>query len=342
MVGIRSRRTSTLAVAAMLTACGGGGAVAPSAGPSEVAPTEDVTASSSATGTPSGGGVATDAVDEVATRTFEIAVGPDWLAASADAVWVKRDDGHVDRIDPEKDQVVASIETSSALCQGVGASASAAWACTGPAGGDLVRIDAATNEVGITVEVDKVFDHGQIETGFGHVWVVSNDGADLTGVSEETNAVAVTVPLDANCAELAVGADAIWVTCRNGEVLKVDPEAAEVTQRIALDGAHAIAAGDDVWVGHTDGVARVDPATGAVTETDAMPPSRTGAIAVASDGVWVRGQDPYMQRIDPSSLAVVEVLTVEEPSPGDVLFAFGSIWTSLSEGDLVYRLATRS
>ena len=73
--------------------------------------------------------------------------GPDWLVATAGSLWVKRDDGHVNRIDPETGDVQAEIVTrvtSTDGCNGLGVSADAVWTCSasGP------RPDRSRNERG--------------------------------------------------------------------------------------------------------------------------------------------------------------------------------------------------
>jgi hypothetical protein len=81
----------------------------------------------------------------------ELPGGPDYLAAAAGSIWVRKDDGVVVRIDPADSTEVATIKTSERLCQGLGADDAAVWSCTD--GGGVVRIDPATNEVAATVEV---------------------------------------------------------------------------------------------------------------------------------------------------------------------------------------------
>ena len=60
----------------------------------------------------------TDVADRLEAR-LEL-VSPDWLVADGDSLWVKRDDGGVERVDPETSEVVHTIVNEGAHCAGLG------------------------------------------------------------------------------------------------------------------------------------------------------------------------------------------------------------------------------
>ena len=101
-----------LALVALMASCGGdaGGETSSATAPSTVPSTTVAPATLPAP-------VAADpTVVPVADRTearFDIIGGPDWLAATDDALWVKGDDGRLVRLDPTTNEVVAEIQAGS-------------------------------------------------------------------------------------------------------------------------------------------------------------------------------------------------------------------------------------
>lgn len=276
----------------------------------------------------------------VADRTearFDIIGGPDWLAATDDALWVKVDDGRVVRLDPTTNEVLAEIQagSDSEICQGIGAGDGELWTCDER---DLVRIDPATNEVAARVPVDKSYDSGQIPVAFDHAWVLADDGSVLVGVADD--AVDVEFDLGVRCTGIAAGDEALWAACiEDGTVIRIDPATGEVTQRIqGLDEARVISAeGGNVWAGYSGGVALIDAATAAVVGVADAPTGQSGGVFASEGGVWVRTPGE-LRRVD-EDLQVVEEVTVPEESGGSVLVAFGSVWTSAYDDAVVYRLS---
>lgn len=277
-------------------------------------------------------------LEERNEAVVDLVGGPDWLAVTPEAVWVKRDSGHVDGIDPSTNTIAATGTVSADLCQGLGASADGVWSCSGT---DLVRVDPATGAVAATVPVRKVYDQGQLAVGHGHVWVLTGDGSTLVGVGTATDAVEVEVPLGVRCVEATVTTTHVWIACPfDGLVLRVDPTTAEVDGQVGgVPGARAIAAADDVWVGYDGGLAQIDTERVEVTAAVEVRPGRTGSVAATADAVWVRAADPFLRRVDPETLALAEEITSTETSGGAVIVAFGSLWATAYEGRSLYRIS---
>ena len=93
------------------------------------------------------------AADDRLVASIDIGGGPDMPTEAFGSVWILTVDGELmggdmppsmQRIDPTTNEIIASVPLPGRLCQGIGASAEAIWAC-GPDG--LVRIDPATNAV---------------------------------------------------------------------------------------------------------------------------------------------------------------------------------------------------
>ena len=263
---------------------------------------------------------------------------PDWMAAGSGSLWVKTAAGYVQRIDPATNQVLTEIEVPPHQvpgCEGLGASDDAVWTCSEQ---DIVRIDPATNDVAATVAVGKIHDQGHIPVAFGRAWVLTGDGSTLVGVAED--AVASKIELGTRCTELTASATAVWAACPvDGIAIAVDPEQDAVTSRVdRLTDARTISAhGGAVWVGFRGALARVDEATGQITGV-ADASSADGDVAAIDDAVWVRTGGPFLRRVDPDTLEVVEDLTAPESGGGPVLVAFGSVWAASYDDKVLYRV----
>jgi virginiamycin B lyase len=285
--------------------------------------------------------------------------GPDLPTAAFDSIWVVAvdgallDDGTVPsllRIDPATNEVVASIEIPGRLCQGLGASPEAIWVC-GPDG--LVRIDPTTNEIVAEVPFEAPLAVSRLAYGAGSMWAFATAaiGPDtVVRVDPATNAVTATIPLGHVAGTMTFGFDALWVTSPTSDsVLRVDPATNTVeVLSSGIEGAGQIAAGEDaLWVSlyGEEGaqapdvaptIVRIEPSTGDVTaEIDAGTALEdSSGIAVAPDGLWVRGTDPFLLRIDAETAEVVDRIDADL-STGDVTVAYGSVWATSETGAIV-------
>jgi streptogramin lyase len=264
---------------------------------------------------------------------------PDWLGAGAGSVWVKRDDGVLTRVDPKTNKVIRNIKVQkpgSQHCQGLGTSDDSVWTCGGD--GDVVRIDPATNKIVARLPLGKTTDQSFIPVLAGHAWFLIGDGSTVVGVNTTSNEVDVEIPLESGCVNLGADDTTMWAACvSNDVVLRIDPAAREVTARIGgLEAPRAISVSDEVWVLYYDGLARIDPLTAEVTGALGVD-SIDGGIFATEDAVWVRADGIFLQRVDPDSLELVQVLTAPEQSGGSVIEAFGSVWATAYNDTVMYR-----
>ncbi len=266
--------------------------------------------------------------------------GPDWLVTTAGSLWVKRDDGHVNRIDPASGDVQAEIVsrvTSADGCNGLGTSAGAVWTCSGP---DLVRIDPETNEVTDTIPIGKVFSQGRLVEATDRIWVLSGNGDKLVGVTTADNSPGDPVALPVACADLAVADDVIYAACPDADtVLRVDPAAGSVTAKVTVpDAAQISATSGAVWVAGGDGLVRLDPSSLATKLTvPGMATGWLGSILASPAEVWVRGEDPFLTRVDAATGATTWIVSAPYGA-GDVLVDRDRVWTSDNEGNVLVRL----
>ena len=117
-------------------------------------------------------------LEERLVRELSIPDEPDWMVAAFGSVWSILGNGDVVRIDPESGRVDDTIANpfgfEPPLCQGIGASEDAIWACpaNGRPPGTVVRIDPKTNEVVSTLSTRKIPEQGRLISSAGKLWLV--------------------------------------------------------------------------------------------------------------------------------------------------------------------------
>jgi hypothetical protein len=239
----------------------------------------------------------------VARITVPATAQPCAAAAAGRFVWVSAFGApYVMRIDPRRNVVVGRTRVGSGACGlGVGAGSlwiedtysatvsrvsvrsakrtsaidvgaspydatfayGAAWA-TVHGGGQLVRIDPATNRIAARVPLDQATG---VVGAFGSIWATGADG--VLRIDPATNAVVARVPLPL-AGWTAAGEGALWVTSSAG-LSRIDPATNAVTATIAISGnlGDPAVVGGRVWVPRVraNRIAIVDPASNAVVGT---------------------------------------------------------------------------
>ena len=224
---------------------------------------------------------------------------------------------------------ISTVPFKQPVCQGLGESADAIWAC--PRGGTVVRIDPASDTVDAEIAIDKLLDQTRLVEVAGSIWVLTKDGAELTAIDTQTNKPSTKIPLGGACTDLAGSADEIWVTCYvDSRLLRIDPKAGEIAEEVELERPRAIALGDDLWVGFDAGLAQIDPESLEVINVYDIFPGVGGAIFADGDDVWVREDGGhFLVHIDAGAEAVTEVIDAPKlKSGGDVIVIGDSVWAT--------------
>jgi sugar lactone lactonase YvrE len=277
--------------------------------------------------------VAADAVQE---QRWRMPGGPDWLAVDDSGLWIKRDNGTVDRIAPDTGEIDLTVELPGDLCQGLGVGLGAVWACTG---NDVARLEPETGEVIATLAVGKTHSQGHLVTASDQLWILIGDGSTLVGVDPESGDPVTTIPLGARGTDLAAGEAGLWVVSQlDGQVLRIDPAGAVAVRATGIDRPIAVAVTDQVWVGATGGTSRIDPDTGEIQVSSAIGTGLDGGLAIAPDAVWVRNAERFLIRLDPDTGAPVAGVVADVESSGDIVVAFDSVWTSAFNDAALFRL----
>jgi hypothetical protein len=279
-------------------------------------------------------------------RRIEVPGGsPDGLAFDGEAVYVKRDTGDVDVVDPSDGAIVGSIEIGAGLCSGIGVGLGSVWTCRD---GDVVRLDVAAESVVDTIAAGKAASQTELATGFGRVWVLRGDGSSVVTIDAATDAVSEPIALPVRGTDLAVDADGVWIaSALDDAVFEVDPDSGAVRHRIdGVPGAVVVAVADDgaVWVGAATAVHRIDPTTGTIDLTVDGGVGSTGAVAPDGDGgLWVR-RGEAVTHVDATGVVVAAdgfELGLGGPSPGDLLVAGEALWLTASEHAALFRVDVR-
>jgi hypothetical protein len=272
----------------------------------------------------------------------------DWMVTGFGSLWVKQDNGSVDRLDGSG-TLVAHVDTGlfqTPVCQGIGASRRAIWVC--PRAGLIDRIDPHTNKIVARLKIPKVNEQGRLPFHDGRIWVLVGDGNRLVGISDRTNQTDASIHLPEYCTDVSdrVVGHILWVACAStGEVLRVDMATRKVTGRVRkLPLVSAVSADErHLWAGVEGGLAQIDVDSLSVRRVDEVAAAPYGSIRVSPHGVWAREggtSDFLLARLSRTSGRVEQVVTVDSKvqSGGDVIEFAGALWTSSYEEDVVRKL----
>src|SRR4051812_9974103 len=313
--------------------------------------TGDAASSPSASSTGRTGPVPTVALRDRQIARFRLTGQPDWLASDGRYLYVKEDSGDVIAIDPGSNRIAWSVTAASGLCQGLGEGFGAVWTCSSDPSADtddVVRIDPRTHRVVSRLKVGKSNRQGRLVTGFGRVWVIRTTpaGSTLVGINPVTERADPPIPLGMLAVELTIDRNLVWaVGSVTGEVAGVDPRAAKVVRRVRglarLGGPSLLTVGDGalLWVSGENATAGIDRQSDRVIVDVAQPTKGYGGMAATTTDLWIHSGDPFLTRIDPVTGRPVERITAPDlPNPGDVLYAFGSLWASANNQATLVRL----
>jgi streptogramin lyase len=260
----------------------------------------------------------------------------DDLEVGEGSVWLLRGNA-LNRIDPEDGSTTRLAQTSGFGIRGIDVGFGALWTVVG----ELSKINTGTGDIERTYRTgsgDILIDGPtDVVVGFDHVWVSTADGR-LIRIDPGTDA-ATRYRIGGTPERLASGTDAIWATDEfEGVVLRFDPSAETVTDRIELSGGlDAVAAGEGyAWV--------LDSIGGTLTpisEGDAEPldPIEVGAgaedVTVARGSVWVAAGGTILE-INPATRQIVRTIEVASAPIIELAVdpASGALWVSMAGGDL--------
>jgi hypothetical protein len=288
---------------------------------------------------PVAGATEVDLEERLLTR-LKIPEEPDWMVEAFGSIWSIRGNGDVVRVDPETGRVDATIanpfDYEPPLCQGIGASEDAIWACPahGRPAGTVVRIDPETNKVVSTLSTRKTPAQGRLVTSAGKLWLIDGSGKRLTGVGLRSEEPDAELRLPGVCPQLArqpADEETLWAVCPfEDKLVRIDPAVPEITGEVELAGVDNATVGEDVWAAFEGGVAQVDAESLEVRAVYEVHARFGGNVYASDDEVWAREADGhFLVRIDPDEQRIVETIEAPAlPSGGDVLVIGDSVWAT--------------
>jgi streptogramin lyase len=162
------------------------------------------------------------------------------------------------------------------------------------------------------------------------LWVFRQSG-EFTLVDPAANEVTGTVSLGNTnlCSGIGASFGSVW-TCKEGDVVRIDPDAMEVTHRYpvrkqAAQG-HLVGGFGHVWVLTGDGstLVGIDPETDNVAAEYELP-ARGGDVAMSEDALWLPCRiDDRVLKLDPATGEVL--LDIEVANPVTVATGDGEVW----------------
>jgi virginiamycin B lyase len=227
--------------------------------------------------------------------TIQLGKTADWVAVTADAVWVASTGPFaVNRINPKTNTLVARIELPGEACAGLALGAGSLWVPLCTAKASLAKIDLRSNTLASVYPVGPPAEEGGIAYGAGSVWLVIDKLGTLARISPANGAVVGTFHVPAGSYNPAF-----------------------------LDGA--------VWVTHADGsdVTGVDAVSGKIIAAVATGPNPRFLTAGAG-AIWTLNQgDGTLTRVDLRSRRALTIPLGTPGHGGDIAYSSGAIWTSM-------------
>ncbi|MGH2591549.1 MAG: hypothetical protein ACRDGW_12230 [Actinomycetota bacterium] len=243
------------------------------------------------------------------------------LAIGEGAVWVTdiAYQGKLVRIDPDTGAATAALDFPSLSPHGVDVAGGSVWVtASGSNGGDLIRIDAATNEVVASIHIapgSGAGGLGSVVADEDAVWVTRGGDSDsLLRIDPDTNEIVSVIDI-ANTHywnEMVLENDSLWVvstgprvTFEDGThtnevvVLRIDKVTGDVVDAIPVGhGMFGMGAGEgSLWVYdgfHPSELTHVDATTGAIVRRVPIPDGGSSwggdpGIDAANGTVWMAG-----------------------------------------------------
>jgi virginiamycin B lyase len=227
--------------------------------------------------------------------TLKLGKTADWVAITADAVWVASTGPFaVNRIDPKTNTRIAVVELPGEACAGLVVGAGSLWVPLCTAKPSLAKIDLKNNAVTSIYPTGPPAEEGGIAFGAGSIWLVVDKLGSLARINPDNGAVLDTFHAPAGSYNPAF-------------------------------------LGGTVWVTHADGadVTGIDAASGKSIATVATGPNPR-FLTVGAGAVWTLNQgDGTLTRVDSVKRQSATISLGTPGHGGDIAFGNGKIWTSM-------------
>jgi YVTN family beta-propeller protein len=252
-------------------------------------------------------------------------------------------------VEPPPAQVQAVITVGRGP-RAIVAGAGAIWVPDSP-GGEILRIDPATNAVVARIEAHAV----EAVMLDGSLWAINESAPDasLIRIDPAANTVVATFPVPGlalgSTRGLAAGAGSLWISDNRGQrVVRVDPQTGAVIATITVGHpTQIVATAEAVWAVDLAArtVIRIDPTTNTRVATIVVEEG-PNSIALGAGSVWVTNQDSgSVSRIDPTTNRVVATIYLgpfhlggAEESPFGIAIDEHGVWVTDWDHPRLYRI----
>jgi virginiamycin B lyase len=227
--------------------------------------------------------------------TIKLGETADWVAVTADAVWVASTGPFaVHHIDPKTNSLAASVILPGEPCAGLAVGAGSLWVpmCTTPP--SLAKVNLETNQLTATFAVGPVAAEGGIAYGAGSVWLIVD---------------------------------------KLGALARLDPARGTIldTYRVPAGSYNPTFRNGTIWVSHAEGsdVTGIDAATGKTTATVTTGPNPRFLTAGAG-AIWTLNQgDGTVTRVDVRSNHAAAIALGTPGHGGDITFSAGRVFSTM-------------
>jgi streptogramin lyase len=229
--------------------------------------------------------------------TFSVGKTADWVAITADAVWVGSTGPFaVHRIDPAANRVIASVTLPGEPCAGLSTGAGSLWVpmCTIPP--SLAKVNLRSSKLESIFAVGPAAAEGGVAYGAGSVWLIVNKSGDLERVDPRDGAILASFHVPPGSYNPVFSRGVLWVTHAEG---------AELTG--------------------------IDSATGKITASVATG-TEPRFLTAGAGAIWTLNQgDGTLTRIDMGSKRAVTIPLGTPGHGGDIAFSAGKVWTTMAK-----------
>ena len=273
---------------------------------------------------------------------FKIGKNADWVAITADSVWVAGTDPYtIQRINPKTNAIVATIGLPGEACSGLATGFHSVWIplCGKP--NSLARLDMRTNKLTV-LPIGPAGEEGGIAVSKDSVWLISDDTGTLNRINPQKNVVRQKILVPPGSYNPIYNKGKIWITAvKANSVTAVNAStgAAIKTIPVGPQPRFLTAGGGSIWtLNQGDGtVTRIDEKKLKVAATiHANIPGHGGDTAYGAGSIWATVFGTPLTRIDARSNRILRQWT--GPGGDSLRIGFHSIWITDYRNGLLLRI----
>lgn len=265
-----------------------------------------------------------------AVATLQVGKTADWVAITADAVWVgSTAPNAVHRIDPTTNRTEARVTLPGEPCAGLVPGFGSLWVPLCAAKPALAKVDLSSNRLVAVLGFGTAAECG-ITASEDSIWLVVDDQGTLARIDPAKGSISQRVQLPPGSCNPRYSHGVVWVTsAKAAELTAVDAKSGAILStiptgpqpRFLTDG------GDSMWtLNQGDGsVTQIDMRTRRANGSVALgTPGHGGDIAFGARMVWTTMAGTPLTAIDPTTRGVVRQWV---GAGGDSLaFGHNSLW----------------